>query len=79
MEIDKTFARIKVQNLRIAGWTIIEKEQLTKINLSFEKNLQQVKINVDLELLASYQLIELLKEFKDIFCSDLQKFEGDTT
>jgi hypothetical protein len=35
--------------------------------LGFEKNLQQVKINVDLEPVISNQLIELLKEFKDIF------------
>jgi len=38
---------------------------LTNINLGFEKNLQQVKINVDLELVNNYQLIELLKEFKE--------------
>ncbi len=39
---------------------------MTKINLGFEKNLQHVKINIDLEL-VSFQLVELLKEFKDIF------------
>ncbi len=61
------------------GWTVIEEEQLTKINLGFEKNLQQVKISVELELVVNYQLIKLLKEFKDIFCLDLQRFEGDTT
>jgi hypothetical protein len=49
------------------GYTITEKEQLTKINLGSKKNLEQVKINVDLEPIVSYQLIELLKEFKDIF------------
>ncbi len=42
MEIDKTLARIRVQNLHITGWTVIEKKQLTKINLGFEKNLQHV-------------------------------------
>jgi hypothetical protein len=40
---------------------------LTKINLDSEENLQHVKINVDLELVVDNQLIELLKEFKDIF------------
>ncbi len=39
MEIDETYAQIKVQSLRITGWTIIEKEQLIKINLGSEKNL----------------------------------------
>jgi hypothetical protein len=54
MEIDKTPTRIKVQNLHIAGWTITEEEQLTKINLGFEKNLQHVKISVDLEPIVNH-------------------------
>jgi len=40
MDIDETHAQIRVQNLRIVRWTIIEKKLLTKINLGFEKNLQ---------------------------------------
>jgi hypothetical protein len=67
MEIDEMPTRIRIQYLCIVGWTIIEEEQLTKINLSSEENLQHVKINVDLELVIGNQLIELLKEFKDIF------------
>jgi len=59
MEIDKTPIQIKVQNLSIVGW--IEKEQFIKINLGFEENLQQVKINVNLEHVVTYQLIELLR------------------
>jgi hypothetical protein len=39
MEIKETLVQIKVQKLRIAGWTIIEEEQLTKINLGSEENL----------------------------------------
>jgi hypothetical protein len=67
MEIDKTLARIKVQNLCTIGWIVTKEEQLTKINLGSKKNLQRVKINVDLEPIVNYQLIELLKEFKGIF------------
>ncbi len=59
--------QIRVHNPCIAGWTITKEEQLTEINLGFEKNLQYVKINVDLEHVVNYQVIELLKEFKDIF------------
>ncbi len=59
MEIDEMHAWIKVQNLCIVRWIVIEKEQLTKINLGSEKNLQQVKINVDIEL-VSFQVIQLL-------------------
>jgi hypothetical protein len=57
MEIDKTLVQIKVQNLCIARWTINEEEQLTKIDLGFEENLQQVKISVDLEPVINSQLI----------------------
>jgi hypothetical protein len=67
MEINEMLVQVKVQNLCIVGWTVTEEKQLTKINLGFEKNLKHVKINVDLEPVFSYQLIELLKEFKDIF------------
>jgi len=43
MEINKTFPQIKVQNLYITRWTVTKEQELTKINLGFEKNLQQVK------------------------------------
>jgi hypothetical protein len=48
MEIDKTFVRIRVQNLCIVGWIVSKEEQLTKVNLGSKKNLQHAKINVDL-------------------------------
>jgi len=38
MEIDKMPTQIRVQNLHIVGWTIIEEKQ-TKINLGSKKNL----------------------------------------
>ncbi len=56
--------------------TITEEKQLTKINLGFEKNLEHVKINVDLEPIVSYQFTELLKEFKDIFACTYQDLKG---
>jgi hypothetical protein len=49
MDIDEKHARIRVQSLHITRWTIIEEENLTKINLGSEENLQKVKINVNLE------------------------------
>jgi hypothetical protein len=48
MEIDKTFAQIRVQNFCTVGWIVTKEEQLTKVNLGSKKNLQHVKINVDL-------------------------------
>ncbi len=53
-----------------------QKKQLTNINLGAEKNLQQVKISVDMEPIVSYQLIELLKEFKDIFAWTYKDLKG---
>ncbi len=76
MEIDETLAWIKVQNLRIIGWIVIKEEQLIKINLGSEKKSQQVKINVDLELVVSFQLIQLLKEFKNIFTWTYKDLKG---
>ncbi len=67
--------QIRIHNLRIVRWIIIE-EQLTKINLCFEKKLTTVKISVDLESIINYQLIELLKEFKDIFAWTYKDLKG---
>jgi len=76
MEIDETLARIKVQILHIIKWTITKRKKLTKINLDSKENLQQVKINVDLKPIFSYQLIELLKEFKDIVAWTYKDLKG---
>jgi hypothetical protein len=38
--------------------------------------LQQVKVNIYLELVVNYQLIELLKEFKDIFAWTYNDLNG---
>jgi hypothetical protein len=43
MEIDETPTRIKVQNLRIAGWTITEEEQSTMINWVLKKTYNRLK------------------------------------
>jgi hypothetical protein len=50
--------------------------QLTKINLGSKENLQQVRINVDLKTVVNYQLIELLKQFKDIFAQTYKDLKG---
>ncbi len=67
MIIDETFAWKKIQNLTMVGWKIIKEEQLTKINLGTKENVQQMKVNFVLEHVVTKQLIELLKEFKDVF------------
>jgi hypothetical protein len=49
---------------------------LINIILGSKESLQQVKINVNLEPIVSYQLIELLKEFKDIFAWTYKDLKG---
>jgi hypothetical protein len=44
--------------------------------LGSKKNLQQVKINVDIELVVSFQVIQLLKEFKNIFTWTYKDLKG---
>jgi len=44
--------------------------------LGSKENLQQVKINVDLKPFVIHQLIELLKEFKDIFAWIYKDLKG---
>jgi hypothetical protein len=75
MEIDKMPIWIRVQNLHITRWIVIE-EQLTKINLGSKKNLQHVKISVDLEYVINYQLIKSLKDFKDVFAATYKNLKG---
>jgi len=48
MMINKTFDHVWVQNLCIISWILIEEKQLTKKQLQFRKNLQWVKICIDL-------------------------------
>jgi hypothetical protein len=76
MEIDEKHVPIRVQSLCITRWTIIEKDNLTKMNLGSEENLQQVKISADLEPIIDNQITKGVQRH---FCLDLQRFERDTT
>jgi hypothetical protein len=67
MIVDETLAREQVQDLTIAGWTVTKEKQLTKVNLGTKNNVQQMKMYFTLEPVVIDQLIELLKEFKDVF------------
>jgi hypothetical protein len=67
MIVDETLVRERIQDLTIASWIVIEEEQLTKVNLGTKENMQQVKVNASLEPIVTKQLVELLKEFKDVF------------
>lgn len=49
---------------------------MTKVNLGTKDNVQQVKMNASLELVVIKHLIELLKEFKDIFAWTYKDLKG---
>jgi len=76
MEIHEMPAWIRVQNFYIVGWIVIEEQQFTKTNLGFEKKMQQVKINVNLKLVINFQVIQLLKEFENIFAWTYKDLKG---
>lgn len=45
VHIDGTLAKVKVQELQIARWTLIEEQQLTKFNMGNEEEPYVVKVN----------------------------------
>jgi hypothetical protein len=66
MIINETPTQEWIQDLTIISWIIIEEENLTKVNLGIENNVQ-VKIYASFELVATKQLTGATKKFKDIF------------
>ncbi len=65
--MDETLANIQVQNLKIASWTLLEKQQLFKLNLGIKANPQCIKVNAHLIKEKTKELQTLFKEFKDVF------------
>ncbi len=43
--MDETLTKTQVQNLQIASWTLIDKQQLVKLNLGRGENPRCIKIN----------------------------------
>ncbi len=65
--MDETLAKIKAHELQIAGWMLIENQQLMKLNLGIDVKPQLVKINAQLETGKVLEVEQLLKEFKNVF------------
>lgn len=64
---DETPIQEQLQYLTIASWIVTEEQHLIKINLGTKENVQLMKVNFALKLVIANQLIELLKNFKDVF------------
>jgi hypothetical protein len=65
--VDDTLARLKVKDLKIAQWNLLEEVQVSNLNLGTETKPKIVKINDDLELVIGAQIEQLLKKDHDIF------------
>jgi hypothetical protein len=50
-----------------------------KLNLGIDVKPQLMKINAQLETSKVLEAEQLLKEFKDVFCMDIQRSERDST
>jgi hypothetical protein len=53
--------------LQIAGWTLIEDQQLMKFNMGTNVEPRMVKINAQLEIDKVLEVEQQSKEFKDVF------------
>ncbi len=74
--VDITHASIKVQELKIARWMLLEDIQAKNLNLGIKLDPQMVKTNVDLDSQTSQNVKQLLKEYKDIFAWTYKDLKG---
>ena len=65
--IDDTPAQIKVQKMKIAGWTLSKEEQVKLLNLGTEDAPQCIKVNSTLPIPIATQANALFTEYKDVF------------
>jgi hypothetical protein len=62
--------------LQIVGWTLIENQQLMKLNMGTNVKPQMVKINAQLETSKVLEVEQSLKEFKDVFAWTYKDLKG---
>jgi hypothetical protein len=65
--VDEIPTNIKAHGLQITKWTLIEDQQLMKLNLGTDAKPQMVETNAQLETRKVLEVEQLLKEFKDVF------------
>ena len=74
--IDDTPARIKIQKMKIAGWTLPEEEQVKLLNLGTEDAPQCIKVNSTLPIPIATQANALFSEYKDVFAWNYKDLRG---
>ncbi len=60
----------------MASWTLIEEQQLVKLNLGTKANLQYIKVNAQLTKEKTQEFQMLLKEFKDVIAWTYKDLKG---
>jgi hypothetical protein len=74
--VDDTPTHLKDKDLKIAQWNLLEEAQVCNLNLGTKAEPKIVKINNDLDLVIAAQIEQLLKEYHDGFCLEIQGFQG---
>ena len=74
--IDDTLARIKVQKMKIAGWTLPKEEQVRLLNLGTDDAPQCIKVNSTLPIPIATQANALFTEYKDVFTWNYKDLRG---
>jgi hypothetical protein len=67
IQMDITPAQIKVHNLDIACWTLLEDHQVRFFNLGTINNPQKIKPKAMLDESITKNIKAMLQEYKDIF------------
>ncbi len=62
--------------MKILGWSLIEDQQLIKLNLGTDVEPQLVEINAQLETCKVLETNQMLKEFKDVFAWTYKDLKG---
>jgi hypothetical protein len=74
--VDDTLACLKVKDLNIAKWNLLEETQVNNLNLGTQVEPKIVKINKDLDLAIVAQTKQFFKEYYDIFSWSYKDFKG---
>jgi hypothetical protein len=76
ISVDNTPACLKVKDLKISRWNLLEEIQVRNLNLGIEVEQKIIKINNDFDLVITTQTEQLLKEYKDVFAWSYKDLKG---
>ncbi len=74
--MDDILACLKVKDVKIAQWNLLEEAQINNLNLGTKIEPKIVKINNNLDLVIVVQTQQLLKEDHDVFAWSYKDFKG---